>query len=219
VTDDDQFEKDEKQILELLSKGLAKDFHNPSRLGCPDSAVIEGIASHRIGLAQAEQWLDHLGSCSACFAEFRLLRKRLQNRRQIALGSTLAILLAASAVWFPLHSRLALVTDETIVLDLRGSSIERGPQPQAKQPQLEISRRTKHLILYLPMGTEERDYELALLKDTGDELAHTTGIAQFEKHVVILKADIDFSNVPGNSYFLGLRVPGLEWARFPVRVH
>ena len=219
MTDSDQFEKDEKQLFELLSKGLSTDFQNPSRLGCPDSAVLKGIASHRIRLAQAEQWLDHLGSCSACFAEFRLLRKRLQNRRQIALGSTLAILLAASALWSTFHSRLVLVTHDTAVLDLRSYSIERGRQPQAKQPQLEIGRRTKHLTLYLPMGTEDGDYELVLLKNTGDELLRTTGVAQLEQHVVTLKADIDFSSVPGGSYFLGVRLPGLEWARFPVRVH
>jgi len=219
VTDYDQFEKDEKQILEWLSKGLSTDFQNPSRLGCPGSAVLEGIASHRIRLAEAEQWLDHLGSCSACFAEFRFLRKRLQHRQYIALGSTLAVLLAASALWFTLHSRFALVTDETAVLDLRGYSIERGHQPQAKQPLLEIGRRTKHLILYLPMGTEEGKYEIALLKNTGDELLRTTGTAQFDKHVAILKADIDFSSVPSYSYFLGVRLPGLEWTEFPVRVH
>jgi hypothetical protein len=218
VTDHDQFAKDEKQLLELLSKGLSADFRNPSRLGCPDSAVLEGIASHRITLAEAEQWLDHLGSCSACFAEFRFLRNRLQTRRQIALGSTLAVLLAVSAVWFTIHSRYALVRSETAVLDLRGYSIERGRQPHAQQPQLEIDRRTSHLILYLPMGTEEGHYELALLKDTGDELLRATGIAQFEKHVVILKADIDLSSVPRDSYFLGVRLPGLEWVRFPVRV-
>jgi hypothetical protein len=219
VTDHDQLAKDEKQILELLSKGLSKDFRNPSRLGCPDSTVLEGIASHRITLAEAEQLLDHLGSCSACFAEFTFLRKRLQTRRQIALGSTLAILLASAALWFTLHSRFTLVSDETAVLDFRGYSIERGRQPHSEQAQLGIDRSIRHLILYLPMGTEEGHYELALLKETGGERLRTTGIAQFEKHVVILRADIDLSSVQPDSYFLGVRLPGSEWVRFPVRVH
>jgi hypothetical protein len=219
LTDHDQCGKDEKQLLEVLSKGLSTEFRNPSRLGCPESAVLEGIASHRITLAEAEPWIDHLGSCSACFAEFTAIRKGFQTRRNIALGSTLGILLVALALWFSLQSHFALVADDTAILDLRGYSAERGSQVQAKQTCLEINRRTRHLILYLPMGTTEGRYDLALMKDTGDELLRTTGLAQLENHVAILKADIDLSNLPRDSYFLGVRLPDLDWVRFPVRVY
>jgi hypothetical protein len=180
--------------------------------------VLEGIASHRITLAEAETWIDHLGSCSACFAEFTAIRKGFQARRSIALGSTLGILLAALALWFSLQSQFGLVADDTAMFDLRGYSTERGSQAQAKQTHLEMNRHTRHLILYLPIGTTEGRYDLALMKDTGDELLRTTGLAQLENHVVILKADIDLSNVPRDSYFLGVRRPDLDWVRFTVRV-
>ena len=219
MTDHDQFAKEEKHILELLSRGLSTDFQNPTRLGCPHSAVLEGIASHRIPLAEADQWLEHLGSCSACFAEFTSLRQRLRTRRQITLGSTMAIVLVACTLWFSFHFRFAPVTDETAVLDLRDYSVERGRQPHATKPQLVLGRRTRHLVLYLPMGTEEGRYELALLNDRGDELVRTTGVTQFEKHVVILRAEIDLSSVSRDSYFLGVRRPGLEWTQFSVRVN
>jgi hypothetical protein len=49
-------------------------------------------------------------------------------------------------------------------------------------------------------------------------MLHTMGTAQLENHVVILRADVDLARVPPGSYFLGLRQPGLEWTRFPVRV-
>jgi hypothetical protein len=218
LTDHDQGAKDEERLLEVLSKGLSTEFRNPSRLGCPESTVLEGIASRRITLAEAEPWIDHLGSCSACFADFTAIRKGLQTRRTIALGSTLGIVVAALALWFGLHSHFALVADNTTILDLRGYSTERGSQAQAKQTYLEINQHTRHLILYLPMGMTEGRYELALMKDTGDEILRTTGLTQLENHVAILKADIDFSNVPRGSYFLAVRLPGLDWVRFPVRV-
>ncbi|HXX73230.1 MAG TPA: hypothetical protein VEI80_05990 [Candidatus Acidoferrales bacterium] len=217
MTDHDRCAKDEKRLLEVLSKGLSTEFRNPSRLGCPESAVLEGIALHRITLAEAEPWIDHLGSCSACFAEFNAIRKGFQTRRNIALGSTVGVLLAALALWFS-QSHFAPVADDTAILDLRGYSTERGSQAQTKQTYLEMNRHTRHLILYLPMGTTEGRYELVLMKDTGDELLRTTGSAQLENHVTILKADIDLSTVPRDSCFLGVRLPDLDWVRFPVRV-
>ena len=54
--------------------------------------------------------------------------------------------------------------------------------------------------------------------DAATEMLHTMGTAQLENHVVILRADVDLARVPPGSYFLGLRQPGLEWTRFPVRV-
>jgi hypothetical protein len=103
------------------------------------------------------------------------------------------------------------------MLDLRAYSAERGEQ-NPNQPQLVVARNTRHLTLYLPIGSKEGNYELSLLNGTGGELFHTAGIAGLENHDVVLRADVDVSGVSPGSYFLGLRKPGLGWIRFPVRV-
>jgi hypothetical protein len=206
---------DDKGVLDVLSRGLATEFRNPSRIGCPSTAILEGIALHKITLSESAQWLDHLGSCSPCFIEFTGIRKRLQFQRQLKGGSVLVILMAVLGLWLGLHSQLEPLAS---TLDLRDYSVERGHQRPANHSRLELSRRTKHLILYLPIGSKEGSYEFALLKQTGDELVITSGIAQLKNHVVILQADLDLSRVPPDSYFLGIRQPGLEWARFLVRV-
>jgi hypothetical protein len=218
LTDHEQFAKDEKRILEVLSKGLSTDFHNPSRLGCPGSAILEGIASHRITLFESEPWLDHLGTCSACFAEFRAIRRRLHTRRQIALAGTIAILAAIFALWFKLPSRFSLTANKTAVLDLRGYSIERGYQSPADRPDLRVSRGAKHLVLYLPIGSKDGPYDLLLLNKNGDELLRTTGIAQLENQIVILRADVNLSTLPRDSYFLIVRQNSIESVRLLVRV-
>ena len=57
-----------------------------------------------------------------------------------------------------------------------------------------------------------------MLGGSGEQVRNTTGIAQLENHTVILYADIDLVGVSPGSYFLGVRQPGLEWSRYPVRV-
>ena len=217
LTDSKQSRNEEDRILDVLSQGLAAEFPNPERVGCPGSAILEGIASHKIHLAEAEKWLDHLGSCSPCFQEFATIRGKLRKRRVLGLGGGLAIVLAAISLWLVLHPQSVNVQDEVATLDLRVYSAERGQPDSSNRPPLVIPHAVKHLILYLPIGSKEGTYELALLKEPGGELVRTTGVARLENHVVMMRTNVDVSGVPPGSYFLGLR-PGLEWTRFPVRV-
>ena len=136
---------------------------------------------------------------------------------QVALAAAAVLLIMIGGLLW-LRSRPA-VQMATVTLDLRERSVARGENPSNKgQTPLEISRETKHLILDLPIGSKEGSYQLALLEGAGEEIRSTTGIAQLENHTVILKADISFGNVSPGLYLLGVRQPGLEWNRYPIRV-
>jgi hypothetical protein len=187
-------------------------------MGCPGAAVLEGIALHKIPLSEAEKWLDHLGSCSPCFQEFKAIKGKLRARRGFRFGGGLAILVAAVALWFLLRPQHTTVHNEIAVLDLRNYSSERGEPTPSNQPPLDIPRTTKHLTLYLPVGSKEGNYDLGLLGATGDEALRATGTARLDDHVVVLRADVDLAGVRPGSYVLGVRQAGLEWTRFPVRV-
>jgi len=107
----------------------------------------------------------------------------------------------------------------TATLDLRESSVARGENPsEAGRAPLELSRGAKHLVLDLPIGSKEGSYEVALLGTSGEEIRSTTGVAQLKNHTVVLKADIDLARVSPALYLLGVRQPGLEWNRYPVRL-
>jgi hypothetical protein len=107
----------------------------------------------------------------------------------------------------------------TITIDLRERSVSRGENPtDTAQPPLELSQRTRHLVLDLPIGSKEGNYEVALLGGSGQETRSTTGIAQLENHIVILRADIDLAGISPGLYLLGIREPRLDWTRYPVRV-
>lgn len=130
-----------------------------------------------------------------------------------------AVLVFVVTGWLWVRTRPSLEATDTAVLDLRGRSVARGQNPsETGQSPLEIARTTRHMILYLPIGSKEGSYDVALLDDVGDEISRVTGTAQLENHIVILRANIDSRTVRPGSYLVGVRQPGLEWTRFPARV-
>ena len=78
----EEFDKDEERILDLLARGLSREFPNPQRGGCPDSTILKGIAFRKLRLADVEQWKDHLGTCSPCYRDFTAFRKEAASQRR-----------------------------------------------------------------------------------------------------------------------------------------
>jgi hypothetical protein len=208
-------------LLDILRRGLAKEFPNPERIGCPGSSLLKGIAQGKVSLTEAEPWLDHLGSCSPCFQEFKEFRRQSTNqrRRVLALVATAALLLLAVGGWLWVRARPSVQTSDTAVLDLRERSVARGQNPSdTDQAPLEIPRTAKHLVLDLPIGSKEGPYDVGLITATGDELLRATGTAELRDHINRLRVDIDLSSIRSGDYSLGIREPNLEWARYPIRV-
>jgi hypothetical protein len=211
----------DKRLLDILRQGLATEFPNPERIGCPGNALLKGIAQGKVSLAEAEPWLDHLGSCSPCFQEFKEFRRQsaIQRRRVLIFVATAAVLLFAVGGWLWVRARRSVEATDVAVLDLRERSVARGQsQSEADQAPLEISRTTKHLILDLPIGSKEGPYDVGLLTGTGDQILRATGMAELRDHITDLRVDVDLSGVQSGAYSLGLRQAGLEWTRYPIRV-
>ena len=208
-------------MLEILRQGLATEFPNPERIGCPGSSLLQGIAQGKVSLTEAEPWLDHLGSCSPCFQEFKEFRTQAtsQRRRLLTLVATAAVLLFAVGGWLWVRARHSVQTTETAVLDLRERSVVRGQNPSdTGQAPLEIPRTAKHLVLDLPIGSKEGPCEVGLITDTGDELLRATGTAELQDHITGLRVDVDLTRIRPGKYSLGVRQPSLEWTRYPIRV-
>ena len=206
--------------MDLLGKGLSRDFPNPQRVGCPDSAVLRGIADHKVPLSEADRWLNHFSSCSPCFQEFTQFRKQAVDRRrtQIWLAAA-AVFIFAIAGWLWVRSRPQVQTAAVVVLDLRGRATVRGENPpETSQSPLQAPRNARSLNLELPIGSNEGAYDVALLNPNGAELFRTSARAKLEDHIVVLRVDVNLAGISPGSYFLGLRQPGVEWMRFPIRV-
>jgi hypothetical protein len=171
-------------------------------------------------MSQVAPWLDHFSSCSPCFREFNAFRRQVsQRRRTRVLFAAAALAIVVLAGWLFQRARSSVATADTALFDLRERSVTRGIDPiEAALPPLEIVRTVRHLVLDLPIGSKEGSYEVALLNEAGDEVARATGLAQFEDHVVILRADVDCARVRRGYYFLALRQPGREWTKFAAHV-
>ena len=208
-------------MLDILRQGLATEFPNPERIGCPGNSLLKGIAQGKVSLTEAEPWLDHLGSCSPCFQEFKEFRRQstIQRRRVLTWVATAAVLLFAAGGWLWVRARHSVESTETAVLDLRERSVARGQsQSDTGQAPLEISRNTKHLVLDLPIGSKEGPYDVGLFSETGDEMLRSTGIAQLHDHITDLRVYVDLGSVRPGPYSLGIRQPDLQWTRYPIRV-
>jgi hypothetical protein len=208
-------------LLEILRQGLATKFPNPERIGCPGSFLLKGIAQGKISLTEAEPWLDHLGSCSPCFREFKAFRGQwaMQRRRVLTLVATAAVLLFAVGGWLWVRARHSVQTTEIAALDLRERSVVRGQNPSDMgQEPLEIPRTAKHLVLDLPIGSKEGPYDVGLITNVGEELLRATGTAELRDHINRLRVDVDFSGIRPGTYSLGVRQAGLEWSRYPARL-
>jgi hypothetical protein len=221
LTEEQEFSREEKRILNLLARGLSREFPNPQRVGCPGPAILKGIALHKVPLAEADRWLDHFSSCSPCFQEFTQFRKQaLDRRRQTQMWlAAAAMVLLAVAGWIWVRSRPTGQTAAVVVLDLRGHSTARGENPaENSQPPLNVPRSARRLNLELPIGSNEGAYDVALLDPSGAELFRASATAKLEDHIVVLRANVDLAGISPGSYFLGVRQPGLEWTRFSIRL-
>lgn len=179
------------------------------------------MAQGRVSLTEAEPWLDHLGSCSPCFQEFKEFHRQsaIQRRRALIWVATVAVLLFTVGGWLWVRGRHSVETTDTAVLDIRERSVARGQSESGTgQAPLQIARTVKHLILYLPIGSKEGPYDVGLLTETGNQIVSATGTAELRNHVIALRVDVDVSSVRPGAYSLGVRQPNVEWTRYPIRI-
>src|SRR5258707_8236024 len=164
---------DERRILDLLGRGLRKEFPNPERIGCPGAEVLKKIASQKMPLSEAEKWLGHLGSCSPCyndFSEFREASERGRRRTLLAIPASI-LLVATVAGWALLHDRNDNLSAQIAILDLRNRSVARGAETNPDEPPLELRRTAKNLKILLPLGSSEGPYDVRIVTPSGEELA------------------------------------------------
>jgi len=211
-------EKDEKRILDALGRGLLKEFPNPERSGCPGSEVLKRIASRTMPLAEAEKWLDHLGSCSPCYKDFSQFRKAYEFRRKRTLLAVAASILVVAGIagWVLLQRHNEGLGGQTAMLDLRYRSLARGTEPSPGEPPLEVSRAVTHLNIYLPLGSSEGAYDVRIVAPSGELLVASSGTAKLTDHIISLEVAIKlFSVLPGQC-MLQIRKTASEWNSYAL---
>ena len=214
-------ERDERRLLDVLGRGLINEFPNPERSGCPGSEVLKRIASRTMPLAEAEKWLDHLGSCSPCYRDFSRFQKAYQLRRTRTLLAIAASILVCAAIggWAMVQWHNKSQTTQVAVLDLRNWSVTRGVEPNPAVKGFEVSREAFRLSILLPLGSSEGQYDVRIATLSGESLATASGTASVKKGVTAVQVAISVSSVSPGAYLLQIRKVGLEWNSYPLAVH
>jgi len=213
-------ERDEKRILDVLGRGLLKEFPNPERTGCPGPDVLKRITSHDMPLAEAEKWLDHLTSCSPCyrdFSRFQATHQRRRTRTLLAIAASVLIVAGVTGWALFLRQRQPLAT-EAAVLDLRNRSIPRGTEPNPVEPPLEVARNASYLEIYLPLGSSDGPYNLRITTTRGDPIFTTVGLAKIKEGLTSVRVEPNLSSATPGLYVLQLQKVGSAWNRYPLQI-
>ena len=113
-------------------------------------------------------------------------------------------------------------TYEVAVLDLRNQSRIRSEQGLGTAPAAPdapvLPARRLDLRVHLPIGSEEGDYDLAVLRKPNEPMAAAQGTAQLANQIVTLGIRLDLSSLEPGSYFVGLRRGEFRWTYFQLRV-
>jgi hypothetical protein len=209
---------DEKRILDALGRGLLKEFPNPERSGCPGSDVLKRIVSKTMPLAEAEKWLNHLGSCSPCYKDFSELRKvREVQRKRTLLAIAASILVAIGiASWVLVQRHNESLVAQTAVLGLSTRSVSRSPEPNPGEQPLELRRGFSQLNIYLPLGSPEGTYDLRIVTSSGDSLLNTGGPARLSDGITTLHVREDAFIARPGQYILQIRRAPSDWNSYPL---
>ncbi len=223
---------EDQDFLELLSESALRDYPNPERTGCPGQQFLSQLATDRRSISLKDARLDHVLHCSPCFSEFLTIRKsnagKQRARRIVAAGTVAAVVLVAVAIWLfsrgifrlpsinpPSDGNTALVSQ----LDLRNRSVTRGsPEAQGQNENLLIPRGQLSLVVLLPFGSEDGDYEVEVLRQVDHPLASGRGKATIKDGITTLRASVDTTHLEPGNYLLGLRRLDLPWTFNAVKL-
>lgn len=201
---------------------LEGEFPNPDRAGCPDNETLRALAFRKLGSEQVGDWIEHLGTCTPCFREYREFRKQVEWRQRAAyVGVAAAVVVVVLCIgWWRWGSGrpVVITVHNHIVADMRNRLILRGSQGTGPgQGPLVFLRGLDDLSFYLPEGSRAGTYEVAVFrKELGAPLATATGVATMENGMTAMNTRLDLSRFAPGQYLLGIRVSGADWSYSPL---
>ena len=209
---------EEKQLREALRRTFLDGYPNPERKGCPGPEILKVIASGKLTLEEAEPWIQHLSACSPCTREFSEFRKDHQRRMSLWVSSIAAsvVLAAAIVTWLLVRSPLTPGHLQPVTIDLSNYATLRGPEGNAPNPPLQLTKGYLNLTLYLPAGSEPGTYDVQVVREPGQPLWSAQGEATFENYKATLRVKVDLSRFSPGLYLLAFRRQDRSWTYIPL---
>jgi hypothetical protein len=236
--------KEERELLEMFRETFEERHPNPDRIGCPGGGKLRALA-FRESFPEAEAVVTHLTQCSPCFREYQEFVKKRKRQRLLIPFAAAAFLVLACAFWLlkaPIPKVIAPVNPpivktpepappspsppevqpntrevQVVVLDLRNRGVTRGANSK-QEPGLDLPKGQLKLTIYLPIGSEEGEYEVRISGQQKGIVATAKGQASIQDHIDVLAVDVDTSSFPAGKYSLAIRQAGWGWNRYPLQL-
>ncbi|HJY85693.1 MAG TPA: hypothetical protein VKE24_02545 [Candidatus Acidoferrales bacterium] len=130
--------------------------------------------------------------------------------------------MASVAGWAWVRKQKEAQLAQTVVLDLRNRSVTRdtepGPEPQTKEPLLEVNRAARQLTIYLPYGSSDGLYDVRMVAVSGESVWNASGTAKLNDHITTLQVAVSLSAARPGQFILQVRKDHLEWSSYGVAV-
>lgn len=223
--------RQEKNLLKAADAAARTEFECPGRIGCPDSQTLARLARRHSSVEPSPDLIDHIATCSPCFVEYSRYRAahKLHVRVSYALASVIAvvvILVIGRSLYMP-NGQPAISQKEIarspepfteLVVDLRTWPVFRSdaPERQRDRAPLRFPRTRLSLSIYLPVGSEEGAYEVALVGSSEQTLRTATGQAKLQKFVQVLPVKLNLTDLARGLYELRIRREQTPWNTYPV---
>jgi hypothetical protein len=210
---------------------LGRAHPNPAREGCPPAEMLMRLARRELPIGDPAY--DHIGKCSPCYQELRVIQQadaaRLAaavKRKRLAYAAAAVLVLAMAGSWFALRQTTG--TGGTAVsttgveqgarLDLRPFAVTRGDERTKEPEALALSRARLKATILLPVGSEPGEYEVQILDADLKPRASSTGSATLVNYVTTLETTLDTTALPPGSYQLAVRRQGEDWRFVPAQL-
>jgi hypothetical protein len=105
-----------------------------------------------------------------------------------------------------------------LTLDLRKYGVTRSDAPAEEPPPLVLPRAKVRLTLLLPVGSEEGEYEVRVVRVDGRAVAEATGRAELRDYVTNLAVELDLRTLDTGRVELHAQANGEERKAFPAEV-
>ena len=238
--------KEDRRLREALREAYASDFPNPERHGCPGTPTLQQLARRKV-LPNAQDVVSHISHCSPCSKELTELIGQFRSRQwiyRLAAVVLIGIGIAAWASWRIMRNRGTPVPEpppivkttpepappspsppeaqpntrevQVVVLDLRNRGVTRGANSNQEQD-LDLPKGRLKLSIYLPIGSEEGDYEVRI-SGRQNHVVPAKGKAAMQDHINILTVEVDTSSFSEGKYSLAIRQAGWGWNRYPLQL-
>lgn len=223
----------EEKFLRVARRYVESAFPNPDRIGCPGREQLEILGQRKRAPMDAE--IEHIGTCSPCFAEYQSIRTAWKRRRATLIWSSVAATVAIAVFSSLLLLRSPRIPSpapdakeqvevakeivEKRLVDLRPYERVRGEDRNDIPTPLILERANLDLTIQLPVGSEEGRYVFELLDSRSVRHIETSGEAAIKNYITTAQARFDLRGLsPGRFTLTVRRVDASRPIPYPVEV-